>query len=60
MTNQISKHFGQTTTHLVPKIFRGLVLGYDWLTGPAMSDQERLNHELAATEPLRHFGNMSL
>jgi hypothetical protein len=60
MTIQLSKQFGHTTTHLVPKIVKSLIVGYDWLSGPAMSEQDRLNQEIAVTEPLRHFGNMSL
>lgn len=60
MTLQLSKQFGHTTTHLVPRIVRSLIVGYDWLSGPGMSEQERLNQEIAATEPLRHFGSMSL
>ncbi|HEU0020120.1 MAG TPA: hypothetical protein VFR55_00375 [Dehalococcoidia bacterium] len=59
MTIQISKHFEHTTAHLLPRIVRSLAVGYDWLTGPAMTDQERVNHELAATEPLRNLSNIS-
>jgi hypothetical protein len=60
MTIQTSKHFGHTSNHLLPKIVRSLVVGYDWLSGPAMSEQDRVNHELAATEPLRQLSHMSL
>ena len=60
MTLQLAKNFEHATTHLLPKIAKGLIVGYDWLASPAMSDQERLNHELAATEPVRHFNGISL
>ena len=58
MTIHVNKHIEHTTTHLLPIIAKGLVAGYDWLAGPAMSEQERMTHELAETESLRRIGNM--
>ncbi len=58
MTIHLTNNFEHTTTHLFPKIAKGLVAGYDWLSGPAMSEHERMEYVLAETEPLRQIGNM--
>ena len=34
----------------------GIVAAYDWLTGPAMSEKERVQHKLAETESIRRTG----
>ena len=40
---------------LLSRITRELTLAYDWLTGPALTDQERLNLELAQAQPDKYF-----
>ncbi len=49
------KHSG---SHLVHRMETGFVAVYDWLTGPAMSDQERLRRSIAETEPVRRLGGI--
>ena len=38
---------------LLNRIARDIVAVYDWLSGPPMSEQERLNRMLAEVRPLR-------
>ncbi len=57
MTLHLNKHL-EHPTHLLPAIAKGLVAGYDWLAGPALSEQERMEHALAETESLRRIGNL--
>jgi hypothetical protein len=38
---------------LLNRITKDLVAVYDWLAGPPMSDQERMNRLLEETRPLR-------
>lgn len=38
----------------------GVVAAYDWLSGPPMSDQERVQHKLAETESLRRTSGFGL
>ena len=45
---------------ILPKIGHQLVHVYDWISGPAMSEQERMQRELAETEPYRRIGPFSL
>jgi hypothetical protein len=42
------------------KIAKGMVTAYDWLSGPPMSEKDRINHELAVTEGERRIGSVSL
>jgi hypothetical protein len=58
MTIRILKNLEHSTSHLLPKIARGAISSYDWLSGPAMSEQDHVNRDLVETEPLRHFGNL--
>ena len=49
MNAHIHFHIDHNHDRLLDRISRELTVAYDWLTGPAMSDQERLNRELAQT-----------
>ncbi len=33
----------------------GLAAAYNWVSGPAMTEQDRVRHQLIETEPLRRF-----
>ncbi len=44
---------------ILPKIGHQIVVVYDWLSGPPMSEHDRLNRELAETETLRQLSNRS-
>ncbi|MFQ6029941.1 MAG: hypothetical protein ACE5Q6_20905 [Dehalococcoidia bacterium] len=40
------KHQDQHHTGILPRIAHDIVVAYDWLTGPAMSERERIRREL--------------
>lgn len=42
-------HLSQVLHHMED----GVVAAYDWLTGPAMTDRQRMEHKLAETEGIR-------
>jgi hypothetical protein len=42
-------HLGEVLHHMES----GIVTAYDWLSGPAMSEQERSQHKLQETEATR-------
>ncbi|MFQ6028795.1 MAG: hypothetical protein ACE5Q6_15030 [Dehalococcoidia bacterium] len=42
-------------THGWAKVTRGLIAFYDWLSGPGMTDQERIRRELAETVTIRNY-----
>lgn len=46
------KHSG---SHLVHRMESGFQTVYGWLSGPAMSDQDRVRHQIVETEILRRF-----
>ena len=48
-------HLGEVIHHMED----GVVAAYDWLTGPAMTEKQRVEHKLAETEPIRRAGPMS-
>ncbi|MDP6497120.1 MAG: hypothetical protein QGI76_05210 [Dehalococcoidia bacterium] len=33
----------------------GVAAAYDWLTGPAITEKQRVEHKLAETEPIRRL-----
>jgi len=37
----------------------GVAAAYDWLTGPAITEKQRVEHKLAETEPIRRVGPTS-
>ena len=42
-------HLGEVLHHME----EGVVAAYDWLSGPPMSERQRIEHKLAETESLR-------
>ena len=42
---------------LLPKIGHQIVVIYDWLSGPPMTEHERIEHALAESESVRQMGN---
>ncbi len=49
-------HMGSVIHHMED----GVVAAYDWLSGPPMSEQERVQHRLVETESLRRNGGFGL
>ena len=41
---------------ILPKLGHQIVAIYDWLSGPAMTDQERISRSLVESETLRQVG----
>ena len=56
VTTQVHRH----EKGFLPKIAYQIVSIYDWLSGPAMSEQERVHRELSGSEPWRRMGRMGL
>ena len=38
----------------------GVVAAYDWLSGPAMTEKQRVEHKLIETDPIRRTGGFGL
>jgi len=49
-------HLGEMLHHMED----GVVAAYDWLSGRAMTERQRVEHKLAETEPIRRNGPMNL
>ena len=41
---------------LLTRLAQDLLHLHDWLSGPAMTDAQRLNRDIAETELMRHLG----
>ena len=41
---------------ILPKLGHQIVAFYDWLSGPPMTEHERITRALAESESLRHMG----
>ena len=54
MNAHIHFHFDHSHDGLLTRIARDLGAACDWLTGPGMSAQERLNRELADIRNDKH------
>ncbi len=46
------KRSGNHQEGLLNRLVKVMVTAYDWLSGPPMSEQERINRALAETRPL--------
>lgn len=53
--NQGIKEMRETSSRFIHKLEHGALAVYDWVSGPAMSEQERMQHRLAETEAIRRF-----
>lgn len=56
----INFHSNDHHESALSRIAKGLVAAYDWVSGPAMSEQQRIHHELAVTEGERRIGPVGL
>jgi hypothetical protein len=45
---------------ILPKLGQQIVHLYDLISGPAMSEQDRINREIAESEPVRRIVNYGL
>ena len=53
--NQGIKEVRETGSRFIHRLETGVLTVYDWVSGPAMTEQERTQHRLAETEPIRRF-----
>ena len=53
--NQGVKEVRETGSRFIHRLETGVLAVYDWVSGPAMTEQERTQHRLAETEHLRRF-----
>ena len=44
---------------ILPKLGHQIVAIYDWLSGPAMTEHERITRELVESEALRQVGGQA-
>ena len=51
--NQGVKEFRDIGSRFVHKMEAGVAAAYNWVSGPAMTEQERTQHRLQETEPIR-------
>lgn len=56
MTTQVNRN----EKGVLPKITHQIVSIYDWLSGPAMSEQERVHRELHESEPWRRLSRLGM
>jgi hypothetical protein len=45
---------------ILPKLGHQIVLIYDLISGPPMSEQQRIQRAIAETEPIRRWEKLSL
>ncbi len=53
--NQGIKEVRETGSRFIRRMEAGALAAYDWVSGPPMTEQERTQHRLAETEPIRRF-----
>ena len=58
--NQGIKEARETGSRFIHLMEAGVLAVYDWMSGPAMTEQERTQHRLAETEPLRRYTQPSI
>ena len=58
--NQGIKEVRETSSRFIHRMETGLTAVYGWVSGPPMTEQERIQHRLIETEPLRRFPSPSI
>ena len=53
--NQGIKEARESGSRFIHLMESGALAAYNWISGPAMTEQERTQHRLAETEPIRRF-----
>ncbi len=53
--NQGVREVRETGSRFIRRMEASALAVYDWVSRPAMTEQERMQHQLAETEPLRRF-----
>lgn len=58
--NQGIKEVRESGFRFIHRMEAGALAVYDWVSGPPMTEQERMQHRLAETEPLRRFSQPTI
>ncbi len=53
--NQGIREVRENSSRLIHLMEAGLMSAFEWISGPAMSEQDRVQLKLAETQPLRRF-----
>ena len=53
--NQGIKEVRESSSRFIHRMEAGLVAVYDWMSGPAMTEQKRMQTQLIETETLRRY-----
>lgn len=53
--NQGIREVRETGSRFIHRMEAGVLAVYDWVSGPAMTEQERIQHRLAETEAIRRY-----
>lgn len=54
------KEMRETSSRFIHRLETGVMAVYDWVSGPPMTEQERTQHRLAETEPIRRFSQPTI
>ena len=58
--NQGIKEVRDTGSRFIHRMESGMLAAYTWISGPAMSEQEREHHKLLETEHIRRFTQITV
>ena len=58
--NQGVKEVKDVGSRFIHRMEVGVLAAFDWVTGPAMTEQDRLQQRLAETESIRRFPQPSI
>ena len=58
--NQGIREMRETSSRFIHRMEAGVMAVYDWVSGPAMTEQERTQHRIAETEPIRRFSQPTI
>ena len=58
--NQGIKEMRETSSRFIHRLETGVMSVYDWVSGPAMTEQERIQHQIVETEPIRRFSQSTI
>lgn len=56
--NEGIKEVRETGSRFIHKLEHGVVAVYGWMSGPAMTEQERSQLRLVEAEPIRRYSTM--
>ena len=51
------KEVRESGSRFIHQMEMGVIAVYDWVSGPAMTEQERTQHRLIETDPIRRYNH---